>query len=247
MKPNCKKAFWDGWLPRCVVCFLLLALAGAATASEEQRWLETAKHQSEPVVIDCPFTLAERPEPSRFVLQIIENTLHSWEEHDFGSTMMCIVLMRPTEGLLSQHEALDLLNRSTRWIEQEPDLMALQKSLSGGRAMPVMRPDHPALRGTPPVLSSRNERIPESSDLESIHSEVSVSVSVSASDLPEEGDEQHDFLQPNHLEPLKNLEAMQPMGGVIGNDDRQRVEITRQRPFSGIGFLGWQYPNDAYD
>jgi len=74
---------------------------------------------SEPLkVVDCPDNL-DISQPSRVILQIIDNVFYKWSEYDLNeSGEFCIVMHSPYERKLSAKEAGELLKASNKWIEQ---------------------------------------------------------------------------------------------------------------------------------
>lgn len=105
-------------------------------------------------VVDCPENIDEL-EPSRTVLQIINNTYHKWNEYDLGiNGEFCIVIEEPYHKALLESEANALLISSKSWTEQE-----LQRSTT----TEVLSPDDPRLN-----LPTIDKRI-EVDTLESIY------------------------------------------------------------------------------
>jgi hypothetical protein len=69
-------------------------------------------------VVDCPDTL-DVLQPSRVILQIIDNVFYKWSEYDLNeSGEFCIVMHAPYERKLSAKEARELLQASNKWIDQ---------------------------------------------------------------------------------------------------------------------------------
>lgn len=80
---------------------------------------------SELSVIDCPEAVASR-QPSRLVMQVIENTFYKWYEYDLpgpnGETNFCIVMLEPMEILMTREEARVLKSASRLWTESASDV-----------------------------------------------------------------------------------------------------------------------------
>ena len=67
----------------------------------------------------APAGSASATEPSRIVLQIIDNTLHEWLEYDSADDQpIGIYQIKPEEKLLSEMEAAKLLGSSRAWEEE---------------------------------------------------------------------------------------------------------------------------------
>lgn len=71
-------------------------------------------------IVECPAGLDES-QPSRTVLQYIENTFYKWHEYDLGKAGFCIVMERPKRQQLTSGEAQVLLSASRLWAIAEPD------------------------------------------------------------------------------------------------------------------------------
>lgn len=71
-------------------------------------------------VADCPDDIGDR-EPSRMVMQVIENTFYKWYEYDLegeGDTAIyCIVMEKPLSINMTKEEAQVLLSASRLWEE----------------------------------------------------------------------------------------------------------------------------------
>lgn len=79
---------------------------------------ETYKVEDENIV-DCPENIDDH-EPSRVVMQYIDNTFHRWSEYDLKTGEMFLVLEKPEYRQLSAEEAKILLDQSVKWKEQVP-------------------------------------------------------------------------------------------------------------------------------
>ena len=81
---------------------------------------EVANEDESDHLVDSPENIEEK-EPSRTVMQYIDNTFHRWSEYELESGEMCIVLEKPEYKQLAEDEARRLLEESSKWKEQVPE------------------------------------------------------------------------------------------------------------------------------
>ncbi len=123
------------------------------TAEEARQLMKRAATPDDPpllAVVDCPDDLDETV-PSWTVTQVIDNTLHTWQEYHLGDGTWCIVLERPEHRHLSAHEATLLWEKSIGigrepttpdpgdWVIIDPDDCPYLKNARPGK--PVLPPD----------------------------------------------------------------------------------------------------------
>ena len=119
--------------------FLIIALAcllsaGVTANFSEGNHLLESLHSNEdtPKIVkalggntefpECPPDLSQA-KPSRIVMQVIDNTFHKWKEYDLDEPgRICVVLIEPEYRRLDAQEKTELLEASSKWIEQQPDL-----------------------------------------------------------------------------------------------------------------------------
>jgi VWFA-related protein len=166
-------------------------------------------------VADCPADLLPR-RPDRRVLQVIQNVLFTWEEHDLASGAFCVVVRRPFEEVLSVENARVLLTASGAWVQ---DLDAALEALE----MPATSPE--GVRGTVPA--------PVAGAAVAVDRGVVGRVGGGAAP-PAEGEETTRRVRPLPSPALIN----HPGGSVIGpRDERALVGDTAAFPFRVIAFL----------
>lgn len=69
---------------------------------------------------DCPKDL-DQSGPSRTVSQIINNTFYRWKEYKLDDGGFCILMEKPEYRYLTAEEAMGLLEKSGKWVDQTPD------------------------------------------------------------------------------------------------------------------------------
>ncbi len=167
----------------------------------------------------CPVEIAGQ-EPSRVVLQVIDDTLYKWEEHALGEGgEFCIILKKPQDKALSAAEARDLLESSARWIEQSPPTGAAE----------TLDPRDPRI-DLPPAAPPSGGRSPEGQD--------------PAPAAPDKA------APPAYPAPGGDSRTGAPDKAaaipetVIGPDERVRVTDTEAHPWRTIGYIGNRYRHD---
>ncbi len=211
----------------------LAVVLGTARAQAEMRqvpWQELPQRvtgrliaQEELGIAGCPQDVALR-QPSRRVLQYIENTFYGWEEYDLAATpgaSYCVVMRQPYDRVLTPAEAQVLLTASSFWVEQalassEANTLSAGDPFFGtpipwkGDATPDLSPDRQPDRGVVGWVGPEGPDEPEGEGETDDHAKVGGGLSV------------------------------QTGGAVIGGkDDRTRVPNTRAFPHQLISYLSF--------
>ena len=216
-----------GRMPRSLfiaVAVIGWVLSGAAFAADNTgRWTsQRTPANPERAYATCPFSTADRPAPTRVVLQIIADVFHKWEEHDLPDAETCIVQVAPETRALTAGNARALIDASARWIEQP--------------ALPGV-----AVEIAPEDLPHREPMSPPAFSPERLERSLEANPALLAPDTPASPQypagrpgsgadgfgEWHDTV---HVSPEK----------VIGDDDRVPVRDTEYHPWWVHGLLDVQ-------
>ena len=234
--PESAQSFGDWSVGRIVAMLLALLLWQAGTVSlviageQVESSSDWFGDDAAPVAIECPFGIDSRPAAARVVLQIIDGTLHKWEEHDLFPGQVCLVQVRPEERMLSPAEALALRERSARWKETTPSYDHME----------ILSPDDPRLT-VPPAIPPEPETPPS---VESDRPDKSDEIDAEGPPgLPRSGDTRD---EPGR-HPPGEADAIQPEV-VIGADQRRRVTSfasPTDYPWWVIGFHGHTFPDGS--
>jgi VWFA-related protein len=214
-----------------LLAMLCLGLAGSGFASETSNpWDQlTARLTAAPLsaaalgVADCPADLLPR-RPDRQVLQVVQNVLFTWEEHDLDTGTFCVVVRRPFEEVLSAENARVLLTASGAWVEElDAALGALELPAAGPAAVPRALPSAVGAVDAGVVGRASGDAAPPAPD--------------------EEGGEAVRRVLPLPSPDLVN----RPGGSVIGpRDERALVSATGAFPFRVIAFLNGTLEGGVY-
>lgn len=172
----------------------------------------------------CPQDAALR-QPSRRVLQYIENTFYNWEEFDLAAkpgASYCVVMRHPVDRALTPAEAQVLLTASSLWMEQ---------ALASSNAK-TLSPGDPFFGE---AISWRGNSTPDLAPDRQPDRGLVGWVRPEGSDEPErEGGAEG-------IARLAGELGIQTGGAVIGGkDDRTRVPNTRAFPYHLISYLSYQ-------
>ncbi|KAI8105146.1 hypothetical protein M9435_000316 [Picochlorum sp. BPE23] len=159
--------------------------------------------------------------PSYEVLQVIDDSLHLWEEYEMGNNSVCIRLERPYQKVLDKEEAENLLARSARWEEEEYDFPSVspeeQEQLMAKMAQDV--PLDPVWDGGIAVLLEND-------------------------DSPDQGISESDIV-PN-VTMFGNSTGSGSSRTVFPPDDRVEVSNTQNFPFNVVSFMSFKSGTDDY-
>ncbi len=200
--------------------FILLALV--ITTSSDFVWSQVAEGSPttqsitlHPLLRDCT-SLHEQQPPDRIVLQVIENTLHKWREHDLDDGGFCVVLEKPRYALLAEAEASVLMQASMRWVEEGPMPDHVE----------ILDPLDPSL-ALPPAVPGRDTD-PDRMELDS-----------------EQPDTAAAFAYPMIQSSAAMESGPYAPEVVIGTDDRVRVTETTGFPWRTIAFQSHGYSDGS--
>ncbi|RKT44451.1 trypsin-like peptidase domain-containing protein [Thiocapsa rosea] len=212
---------WKLGLLASLVAWQIMTGSAVLAAEQDESSPGWGNIDADLMVVDCPFSAEARPAAARVVLQIIDGELHKWEEHDLGEGRVCLVQVLPDERLLSISHALDLLERSASWTEQEPSFDAME----------ILSPDDPGLTVPPAVPpSAPTGPLPEPDGIDT--------------DGPPgwpRGDNDDDGTNPYSFAYMDDVVPEV----VIGTDDRVRVVTKTQYPWWVIGYQGHTFSDSS--
>lgn len=153
--------------------------------------------------------------PSYEVLQVIDDSLHVWEEYDMGNKSVCIKLERPYQKVLDKEEAENLLARSARWEEEEYDFPLVsaeeQEQLMAEMAQDI--PVEPVWEGDIAELFENDD----SPDQEISKSDVLINITMHG-----------------------NFSLSDTSRYVFPPDDRVEVSNTQKFPFNVISYMSFK-------
>ena len=160
--------------------------------------------------------------PSYEILQVIDDSLHLWQEYDMGNNSVCIKLELPYQKVLSKQEAENLLERSAKWESEEYPFAlvskAEQEEWMANREK--YAPLEPSWQGAPSVMLERD-------------------------DSPDEEISEKIDILPNTSLP-GNSSRCGSSRLIFGQDDRVEVTNTENFPFNVISYMQFKSGNDYY-
>ena len=155
--------------------------------------------------------------PSYEILQVIDDSLHSWEEYEMGNTSVCIKLKLPYQKVLDKEEGENLLARSARWESEEYDF-------------PLVSPEEQER-----IMSEMAQDIPVEPFVDGDVADLLENVDSPPGDQdPDQGISDDEFVL-NATMPGNSSDG--DSRTVFGKDDRMEVSNTQQFPFNVVSYM----------